>query len=142
MAEKITLNLEVKLTAEELQAKGQEMALAVLKYDEYEAEKKEIAKDLGDKMKELHGKLSAMAKVTRRRTDIRPVECIVHLDTPEVGTKRIVRGDTEEVLKEMAMTPDERQRELFDKSSIEALNKMFELKSDETEEDEPEEKTE
>lgn len=139
MAEKITLNLEVKLTAEELQAKGQEMALAVLKYDEYEAEKKEIAKDLGDKMKELHGKLSAMAKVTRRRTDIRPVECIVHLDTPEVGTKRIVRGDTEEVLKEMAMTPDERQRELFDKSSIEALNKMFELKSDETEEDEPEE---
>lgn len=142
MAEKITLNLEVKLTAEELQAKGQEMALAVLKYDEYEAEKKEIAKDLGDKMKELHGKLSAMAKVTRRRTDIRPVECIVHLDTPEVGTKRIVRGDTEEVLKEMPMTPDERQRELFDKSSIEALNKMFELKSDETEEDEPEEEAE
>lgn len=40
--EKITLELEVRLTAKELQEKGQEMASAVLQYERYESEKKEI----------------------------------------------------------------------------------------------------
>jgi hypothetical protein len=128
--QKIVLDLEVKLTAKELQEKGQEMASAVLQYDEYEEEKKAIAKDLGDKMKELHGKLSALAKVTRRKTEVRPVECKVELDTPEVGSKRITRADTKEIIKEMPMTLAERQSNLFE-DSIEELQKMFNLESDE-----------
>ena len=44
--QKIVLDLEVKLTAKELQEKGQAMATAVIQYDKYEAEKKAIAKDL------------------------------------------------------------------------------------------------
>jgi hypothetical protein len=134
---KITLDLEVKLTAKELQEKGQEMASAVLRYDEYEEEKKAIAKDLGDKMKELHGKLSALARVTRRKTEVRPVECKVELDTPEVGTKRITRADTKEIIKEMPMTIAERQSNLFE-DSIEELQKMFNLESNEPPPAEPE----
>jgi hypothetical protein len=128
--QKITLDLEVKLTPKELQEKGQEMASAMLKYDEYEEEKKAIANDLGAKMKELHAKLSSLAKVTRRKTEVRPVECTVELDTPETGTKRITRVDTKAVIKEMPMTMAERQTEMF-QDSIEELNKMFKLESDE-----------
>jgi hypothetical protein len=126
---KIVLDLEVKLTPKELQEKGQEMASAVLQYDDYEAEKKEIAKDLGDKMKDLHLQLSGLAKVTRRKTEVKPVECKVELNTPETGTKRITRMDTKEIIKEMPMTVAERQSNLFE-DSIEELQKMFDLEGE------------
>lgn len=129
--EKITLGLECKLTAKELQEKGQEMAAAVLKYDEYEEEKKQIAKELGDKLKELHGQLSALAKMTKLKREMRQVECQVELNVPEVGTKRITRLDTNQIIKEMPMTIDERQTNLFG-DSIEELNKLFNLSSDPT----------
>ena len=135
--QKITLDLEVRLKPKELEEKGQEMASAVLQYDEYEEEKKLIAKDLGDKMKELHAKLSSLAKVTRRKTEVRPVECTVELDTPETGTKRITRTDTKVVIKEMPMTMAERQTELFS-DSIEELNKLFSLEEQEPPPAEPE----
>lgn len=128
--QKIVLDLEVKLTPKELQEKGQEMASAVLQYDEYKEEKKAIDKDLDGKLKDLHLKLSGLAKVTRRKTDVRPVECTVELNTPEVGTKRITRTDTKVVIKEMAMTLSERQSNLFE-DSIEELNKLFSLDSEE-----------
>lgn len=126
--QKIHLDLEVKLTAKELQQKGQEMASAVIQYDEYEAEKKAIANDLGGKMKELHATLSQLAKITRRKTQTRSVECEVQLHTPEEGTKRIVRLDTGEVIKEIAMTLAERQTEFkFAEDEVKELQKMFTL---------------
>jgi hypothetical protein len=128
--QKITLDLEVRLTPKELQQKGQEMASTMLQYDEYEAEKKAIANDLGAKMKELHAKLTALAKVTKRKTEVRSVECEVQLNTPETGTKRIIRTDTEEIIKELAMTLAERQTELFAQDEIERLQAMFDLKED------------
>src|ERR1700761_9677034 len=111
--QKIHLDLECKLTPKELQEKGQQMASAILEYDAYEEEKKAQAKDLGDKMKELHSKLSALGKVVKRKSEVRPVECEVLLNTPQDGTKRIVRTDTKEVLKELPMTNEERQTLLF-----------------------------
>lgn len=127
---KIVLDLEVTLTPKELQEKGQEMAAAVLQYDDYESEKKEIAKDLGDKMKDLHLKLSALARVTRRKTEVKPVDCKVELNTPETGTKRITRLDTKVIIKELPMTVAERQSNLFE-DSIEELQKMFNLDREE-----------
>jgi hypothetical protein len=133
---KIILDLEVNLTSKELQEKGQEMAAAIIQYDDYEAEKKEIAKDLGDKMKDLHLKLSGLARVTRRKTEVKPVECKVELNTPETGTKRITRMDTKTIIKELPMTLAERQTNLFEES-IEELQKMFNLESDEQSPEEP-----
>jgi len=133
---KIVLDLEVNLTSKELQEKGQEMAAAVLQYDDYEAEKKRLDKALSDKMKDLHLKLSALAKVTRRKTEVKPVECKVELNTPETGTKRITRMDTKTIIKELPMTLAERQTNLFE-DSIEELQKMFNLESDEQSPEEP-----
>ena len=110
--EKITLELEVRLTPKELQEKGQEMASAVLQYDRYENEKKEIAADLGAKMKELHGKLSKLADVVDRKAEMRSVECQVELDHPIPGSKATIRMDTGEMIKEEPMTPQERQGNL------------------------------
>jgi hypothetical protein len=124
--EKISLESEVQLTAKELQQKGQEMAAAILKYDDYETEKKAIVKDLGDKMKELHAQLSVLAKVTKRKHEFRQVECQVELNMPADGTKRITRLDTKEIIKELPMTTSEKQSNLFG-DSIEELNKMFNI---------------
>jgi len=139
--QKITLDLEVKLKPKELEEKGQAMASAVLQYDEYDKEKKAIAKEIGDKLKDLHVELSALAKVTRRKTEVRPVECTVELDTPETGTKRITRTDTKAVIKEMPMTMAERQSNLFEDSegAIESLNKLFSLPSEPSIPGQPEE---
>jgi len=139
--QKITLDLEVKLKPKELEEKGQAMASAVLQYDEYDKEKKAIAKEIGDKLKDLHVELSALAKVTRRKTEVRPVECTVELDTPETGTKRITRTDTKAVIKEMPMTMAERQSNLFEDSegAIESLNELFSLPSEPSIPGQPEE---
>jgi hypothetical protein len=110
--EKITLELPVKLTAEELMEKGQKMATAILKYDEYEAEKKEIAADLGDKMKKLHAELTALGTVVDRKTEDRPVVCKIELNQPEDGMKTIWRQDTGEAVKEEKMTAEDRQEKL------------------------------
>lgn len=127
---KIMLDLEVKLKGKELEEKGQEMASAMLEYDDYEEEKKQQANELGKKMKELHAKLTGLAKITRRKTEVRPVECTVEFDVPEVGTKRIIRTDTKAIIKEMPMTVDERQTKLFPEDSVSELQKMFNLPSD------------
>ena len=126
---KVVLDLKCKLTPKELQEKAQEMATAVIQYDEFEDEKKAQAKELGDKMKDLHLTLSKLAKITRSKAEHRPVECDVELNVPEVGTKRITRSDTKEIIKEMPMTMEERQTNLFS-DSIEELNKLFNLPSD------------
>ena len=75
--------------------------------------------------------------MTRRKTEVRPVECVVQMDTPEVGTKRITRTDTKVVIKEMPMTIAERQSNLFE-DSIEELNRMLGLESNEPPAAEPE----
>lgn len=116
---KLVLQLEVKLTAKELQDKGQEMATAMLQYDEYEAEKKAQAKELGAKMTELHETLSKLATVYDKKAEVRAVDCIVELNSPETGTKRYTRLDTKEVFKEEPMTEKERQTNLFDKEEAE-----------------------
>lgn len=128
--QKVTLDLEVKLKPKEIEEKAQQMASWVIEYDEYEAEKKAQAKELGDNMKELHTKLSDISKVVKRKSERRPVECHIELNTPNVGTKRITRADTGEVIREVLMTDDERQTNLFAETSIEALNKLFELPSE------------
>jgi hypothetical protein len=135
MSGKLVVDLKVKLTEEELREKGQQMASKVIQYNEYEAEKKEIASDLGAKMKDLHAELTVLAKATRSQEETRPVECEVLFDVPEVGTKRIVKKDTMEVLKELAMTAEERQTELFSEAD---LKKLFDMPSDEEKGDEPE----
>lgn len=125
---KVTLNLECKLTPEEIQNKSHEMATAVIQYNEYETEKKAIAKDLGDKMKDLHSELTKLARITRRGAVNRPVECSVELNVPEVGTRRIVRLDNGVTIQEIPMTDAERQTNLFDE--VDQLEKMFNLPED------------
>lgn len=134
--EKITLELECKMTSKELQEKGQTMAAKVLEYDEYKKEKKAIDADLTEKMNTLHGELSALAKVTKSKHEVRSVECSVELDTPETGTKRITRLDTNAVIKESPMTMAERQTNLFS-GSVEELNKLFNTPSDEPPPEQP-----
>ncbi len=131
---KVTLELPVRLTDDEVRLLGETMAVKVIKYDEYEDEKKAMAKDLGDRMKALHGELSKLAGKVKRREEKKPVECEVKMDTPSGGTKSVVRLGTGETVKEMPMTADDLQGALF---SAEELQKMFAL--DSGEEEEPEE---
>jgi len=111
--QQITLELDCKLDDLQVLRKGEEIATKMVKYDAVEEEKKVLTKMLGDQMKDIRAEVSLLAKQISNRTETRSVKCTVELNVPVIGTKRITRLDTGELVKEEAMTPEERQTNLF-----------------------------
>jgi hypothetical protein len=120
---KVTLELACQLTGEEIQDKGRAIAGYMVQYDESEALKKAQAKEAADELKALRTKMSDLAQVIKAGAELRPVECEVRFNVPTVGTKRIVRKDTNELVRDEAMSPDEQQNNLFD--DVNELDRMF-----------------
>src|SRR5271166_2049216 len=111
---KLTLDLECQLTADELQDRGQQISTAMVRYDEVEETKKAANAEASDEMKGLRTKMSELAHVIRKKAETRPIECLVKFHTPEVGVKRIIRKDTNEIVRDEPMSESERQNNLFD----------------------------
>ena len=57
--------------------------------------------------------------------EMRYIECVCQFHTPTIATKRIVRQDTGEVVRECAMEKDELQENLFDGDSAAAIHAFF-----------------
>lgn len=116
---KITLDLWHQFTPEELEAKGQELAHANLRYDEVEGLKKAASDSFKEQLEALVSQIWLLSGQVRNRGLNRPVECVAQFHTPAVGRKRIVRLDTGELVREEAMTPSECQENLFSTEPIE-----------------------
>jgi hypothetical protein len=113
MAKKTVEALFCEFTDAELEQKGQELSTTMLKYDEVEAAKKVATAEFTDEMKGLRGSMRGLSQAIRKRGEVRPVDCKVVFHVPEIGIKRTVRLDTGEVVREEAMSTDERQENLF-----------------------------
>jgi hypothetical protein len=119
----ITIELECVLDESELNDRGQSMSTAMLRYDEVEAAKKEASKDFSEEMKALRGRMRELSKNIRRKSEFRPVVCVVRFHVPELGMKRIMRSDTGEIVRDEVMTFEERQNNLFD--DVKELDKLY-----------------
>jgi hypothetical protein len=75
-------------------------------------------KGFSEELKGLRGEIRKLSGIIRRKQENRPVICYVEFHSPVVGTKRISRKDTGEFVRDEAMSAQECQTTIFDKSSV------------------------
>jgi hypothetical protein len=109
----LILDLMCELGQEELNERAQQLSSTVVRFDEVELEKKNSNKQYADRLNELGGAIRKLSGIVRQRAESRPVKCAVLFHSPTVGTKRIVRKDTGEIVREEPMSAVECQNNLF-----------------------------
>lgn len=72
-------------------------------------QKASVAAEFAGKIKTGEGRLGELTTKINNGYELREVECLVLLETPRPGLKRIVRIDTNEMVREEAMTMQEMQ---------------------------------
>ena len=107
-------DLVCALSPDEVNDRAQQLSSTIKQADEIEAEKKTSAKHYKDQLDALGGQIRKLSFVIRERAESRPVVCGVMYHSPSSGTKRIVRSDTGEIVRDEAMTHFEMQNNLFE----------------------------
>ncbi len=107
------VELQVKLTPEEIKERGQQLAsvtrekLAVLNA------KADAMKAYREQLQEFEDEQMRLARIIQWGEEKRHVSCMVNFHTPNVGMKTIYRADTGELVREESMAPEECQEQLF-----------------------------
>jgi hypothetical protein len=106
---RVTESLKVTLTAAEIRQLGTDLAEAVRHQVELENAKAASASTFAAQIKTNANLLRDLATRYADGYEIREVACYVLYATPKAGMKRIIRSDTDEVVREEPMTADELQ---------------------------------
>lgn len=120
---KVKIKLRCEYSESELNEKRDEISNVIIGAHEVETRKAETNKIFKEQLEALYSRRDVLAHQIKDRGESREVECAVELNKPVEGTKRIVRLDTGEFLRDEAMTDDERQMRIFDE--IDSLEKSF-----------------
>jgi hypothetical protein len=113
MPKTVELKLHCDLSEDELRARGQKLAEALREIRRVEDAKRDAMKDFKEQLEELHGETRETADAIRNKSEFRLVSCQVFFHAPVVGSKRTIRMDTGELVREEAMTLDEQQMNLY-----------------------------
>lgn len=120
-ARKITQELPVPFTDEELATMRDELARLVLAESEVRLRKKAALEVFKEELEQLISTRRDIAQRIRRKSEDREIECRVEFHSPMLGQKRVIRMDTGELLREEPMTEDELQEELFSPGEFDKL---------------------
>jgi hypothetical protein len=77
-------------------------------YD-HRARKKAVVAELTAQIEQAEARASDLTTKINNRYEMREVECLVLMETPRPGMKRIIRADTNEHLRDEPMTAQEMQ---------------------------------
>lgn len=110
-----TLELLCDLTDSELIERARTGAHARAELVKLENVKKAWANEHGEQVKAYQGLMARMADCAFTGKEMRLVNCVTHFHQPSVGMKTVVRTDTYEVVREVAMDQHELQENLFEK---------------------------
>lgn len=108
---KVTRNLKCILTPDEVRGYGQELAKANACKDDAEQRKKEVDAQLKAEIESHETRGLSLARKINNGYEYRDVECETRFDVKK-ATARTYRMDTNELIEERAMTPDELQTKL------------------------------
>ena len=108
------LDLMCELSQDEITDRAQQLSSTVVRFDEVEIEKKNSAKFYSDQLASLGGTIRRLSTVIRQRAESRPVVCGIMFHSPVQGSKRIVRTDTGEIVRDEPMSALEHQNNLFE----------------------------
>jgi hypothetical protein len=107
------LELPCTLTDEEVQSRGRMPCETIWAIDETQAARTAAMKEFKERLVGLNETQRKLARVIRNRVENRMVRCLLQFHVPCEGTKRVLRMDTGEVVREEPMTDQEKQLNLF-----------------------------
>jgi len=116
----IELELLCELTDEEIQMRGHQLAAAFVERDKVDAAKREAARTFGKQLEGIDERMRRLSDAIAERREFRFVRCALIFHSPATGTKRIMRTDTGEIVREEAMTSAECQQFLFTDAQVDA----------------------
>lgn len=96
--------------SDDIRELGQSLARETQNVYDLENRKKEIDADMAAQIKAAEGRVALITTKLNNGHEMREVEVLVLYDEPRQGIKRIVRADTNEHLRDEAMTLEEMQR--------------------------------
>lgn len=103
-------SIRYAFAATEIKELGEALAREAQVVFDLEKKKSELASELNAEIKSANGRVSELAKKINNGYELREVECMALMETPRPGMKRIIRIDTNETIREEAMTKEEMQR--------------------------------
>lgn len=115
--------LECKLTDEELQARGKQLAHASSKINQLKDAGKTIQADFKAKVAAEEATMGVLSTEISRGTTYREVDCIVHYNNPKHGEKTIFRSDTSEIVRMDIMSKFEMESLFIESNREDAENK-------------------
>jgi len=130
-----TVNRELmcELTTNELLEKSEELATALGRVDDLEAEKKKVNDTVNYAVKQEKATASYLADIVRQGEMLRPVKCSVRESEAGNGTVVVARLDTEEIVETRPMNDMERQEDLeFGKKDQEDATEILDEPDDDT----------
>ncbi len=109
--ETIEKRLPIRLTQDELEVKSSELAKALKKKGEIEAEKKSFNGRLISQLEEVEIEIGNLTNIVYEKTEYRPVRCEIRFNY-ERSIVEILRTDVGQVVESRSMTIDEKQQKL------------------------------
>ncbi|HXF12259.1 MAG TPA: hypothetical protein VN517_03840 [Terriglobales bacterium] len=105
--------LRYDFTEEETKEKAKKLALAVQTQTQAQEEQKAAASQFKERIESCTSQIGKLSREINMGWEMRTITCFFLFHTPVQGTKRIMREDTGEIVREIAMTPSEMQEKLF-----------------------------
>ena len=109
--------LRYDFTESEMKAKASELSLALQRKERAEMDQKAAQAQFKERIEAQTNIISRVSREYQAGYEFRDIECHVEFHTPTVGSKRITRIDTGELVRECAMRNDELQENLFSEAS-------------------------
>lgn len=110
---KVTEFLRYNFSEDELRQKSKDLALSVTRQARTQEEQKAAQAQFKQRIETEQAEIGRLSNNINMGWEMRNIDCIVEYHKPAQGTKRIVRLDTGEVVRESAMSAHELQEELF-----------------------------
>src|ERR1700744_5446310 len=118
--ERVSEFLRYDFTEDELREKSKNLALAVQNKTQAQEGQKAAASQFKELIENADAKIGKLSRDINMGWEMRTVDCAVLFHTPVQGTKRIMRLDTNKIVRDQAMLAAEMQENLFSPSAEES----------------------
>ncbi len=120
--------LRYEFTEDEIKQKSKDLARSVQLQTAAQEEQKAAQAQFKDRIESQIANIGRLSRDINGGWEMRNIDCLVQFHTPTIATKRLIRQDTGELVRECAMEKHELQENLFEMDSAAAVTSFFQQK--------------
>jgi len=111
MEKRLYESIKYTFGQDEIRVLGEGLAREAQTVFDLKAQKKSVVASLSASIEAASNRVADLTTKINNGYELREVECLAMMETPRPGMKRIIRLDTNETVREEAMTMQEMQRD-------------------------------